>query len=63
MRLLIAITGASGTIYAQRLLDQLDPHQHEVHVMLSQYAPQVIEAEQPGAYDCRMGLKSTATVR
>ena len=48
MRLLIAITGASGTIYAQRLLDQLDPHQHEVHVMLSQYAPQVIEAEQPG---------------
>jgi 4-hydroxy-3-polyprenylbenzoate decarboxylase len=48
MRLLIAITGASGTIYAQRLLDQLDPRQHEVHVMLSQYAPQVVEAEQPG---------------
>ena len=48
MRLLIAITGASGTIYAQRLLDQIDPRQHEVHVMLSQYAPQVIEAEQPG---------------
>ena len=48
MRLLIAITGASGTIYAQRLLDQLDPRQHEVHVMLRQYAPQVIEAEQPG---------------
>jgi 4-hydroxy-3-polyprenylbenzoate decarboxylase len=48
MRLLIAITGASGTIYAQRLLDQLDPRHHEVHVMLSQYAPQVIEAEQPG---------------
>ena len=48
MRLLIAITGASGTIYAQRLLDQLDPRRHEVHVVLSQYAPQVIEAEQPG---------------
>lgn len=48
MRLLIAITGASGTIYAQRLLDQLDTRQHEVHVMLSQYAPQVIETEQPG---------------
>lgn len=48
MRLLIAITGASGTIYAQRLLDRLDAREHEVHVMLSQYAPQVIEAEQPG---------------
>ncbi len=56
MRLLIAITGASGTIYAQRLLDQLDPRQHEVHVMLSQYAPQVVEAEQPGGLRLPEGI-------
>jgi 4-hydroxy-3-polyprenylbenzoate decarboxylase len=57
MRLLIAITGASGTIYAQRLLDQLDPRHHEVHVMLSQYAPQVIEAEQPGGLRLAEGCR------
>jgi len=57
MRLLIAITGASGTIYAQRLLDQLDPRRHEVHVMLSQYAPQVIEAEQPGGLRLAEGCR------
>ena len=48
MRLLIAITGASGSVYAQRLLDNIDCRAHEVHVMLSQYAPQVI-AEELGA--------------
>jgi 4-hydroxy-3-polyprenylbenzoate decarboxylase len=57
MRLLIAITGASGTIYAQRLLDQLDTREHEVHVMLSQYAPQVIEAEQPGGLRLADGVR------
>lgn len=45
MRLLIAITGASGSVYAQRLLDNIDCRAHEVHVMLSQYAPQVIAEE------------------
>ncbi len=45
MRLLIAITGASGSVYAQRLLDSIDCRAHEVHVMLSQYAPQVIAEE------------------
>ncbi|MBX3733316.1 MAG: UbiX family flavin prenyltransferase [Verrucomicrobiae bacterium] len=48
MRLLIAVTGASGSLYAQRLLDSLDPAQHEIHVLLSQYAPQVIAAELEG---------------
>jgi len=45
MRLLIAITGASGTLYAQRLLDVLDPTVHEIHVVLSNYAQQVIAEE------------------
>lgn len=47
MKILVAITGASGSLYAQRLLDQLDPRQHEVHVVLSNYASQVIREELP----------------
>lgn len=57
MRLLIAITGASGSLYAQRLLDHLDPAQHEVHVMLSQYAPQVLATELPGGLRLRAGVR------
>jgi len=47
VRILVAITGASGSLYAQRLLDQLDPRQHEIHVVLSNYANQVIREELP----------------
>ena len=35
-------------IYAQRLLDNLDPTRHEVHVVLSNYAQVVIAQEMPG---------------
>ena len=47
MRILVAITGASGTLYAQRLLANLDPAQHEIHVVLSKYAQSVISEELP----------------
>ena len=47
MRILVAITGASGSAYAQRLLDNLDARAHEVHVVLSQYAHTVIGEELP----------------
>ena len=47
MKILVAITGASGALYAQRLLDNLDPKQHEIHVVLSNYAHQVIATELP----------------
>lgn len=47
MKLLIAITGASGAIYAQRLLDNLDPREHEIHVVLSHYAQVVLAEELP----------------
>ena len=47
MRILVAITGASGSLYAQRLLDNLDPGQHQIHVVLSRYAPAVIAEELP----------------
>ena len=48
MRLVVAITGASGAIYAQRLLDCLEAGRHEVHVVLSAYAPAVVAEELPG---------------
>jgi flavin prenyltransferase len=45
VRLVIAGTGASGAIYLQRLLDRVDAAQHEVHLVLSSYARQVIGEE------------------
>ena len=47
MRIVIAITGASGSLYAQRLLDNLDARAHEVHVVLSNYAHAVLAEELP----------------
>jgi 4-hydroxy-3-polyprenylbenzoate decarboxylase len=45
MKLVIASTGASGAIYLQRLLDQIDCTQHEVHLVLSSFGKQVIHDE------------------
>jgi 4-hydroxy-3-polyprenylbenzoate decarboxylase len=45
MKLVVAITGASGSIYAQRLLTALPRDTGEVHVVLSTYARQVWEQE------------------
>jgi len=47
MKILVAITGATGAIYAQRLLDNLPPRAHEIHVVLSHYAQQVVALELP----------------
>ncbi len=47
MRIVVAITGASGALYGQRLLDQLSCDDHEVHLLLSNYAHQVIGEELP----------------
>lgn len=63
MRIVIAITGASGALYAQRLLDNLDARAHEVHVVLSNYAHAVLAEELPGglrlpAGAVQHGLKS-----
>jgi flavin prenyltransferase len=57
LKILVAITGASGALYAQRLLDNLDPHAHEIHVVLSHYAPQVIAGELPGGLRLPAGVK------
>jgi flavin prenyltransferase len=45
MQFVVAITGASGSLYAQRLLACLDATPHEVHVALSSHAREVALAE------------------
>lgn len=45
MKLVLAATGASGTIYLQRLLAQIDCRANEVHLVLSGYAKQVCAQE------------------
>jgi 4-hydroxy-3-polyprenylbenzoate decarboxylase len=45
MKLVIAATGASGTVYLQRLLEQIDCAAHEVHLVMSAHARQVAAQE------------------
>src|SRR6266705_5159057 len=45
MKLVIAATGASGTIYLQRLLEQFDCAAHEIHLVMSAHAQQVAREE------------------
>ncbi len=60
MRILIAITGASGAIYTQRLLDRLDPAEHEVHVITSSYAQVVLKEELPDGLRLADGVQKHA---
>ncbi len=48
MKLVAAITGASGALYARRLLACLDATPHHVDVVLSAHAAEVAEAETGG---------------
>ena len=47
MKFVLASTGASGSIYLQRLLARLDPTMHEIHLVLSAHARQVAASELP----------------
>ncbi len=58
MRILVAITGASGALYAQRLLDNLDSSVHEIHVVLSAYAQAVLNEELPGGLRLPAGARA-----
>ncbi|HEY3862211.1 MAG TPA: UbiX family flavin prenyltransferase [Verrucomicrobiae bacterium] len=58
MKILVAITGASGALYAQRLLDNLDARQHEIHVVLSNYAQAVLAQELPGGLRLPPGART-----
>lgn len=57
VKILVAITGASGALYAQRLLDNLDAAAHEIHLVQSNYAQQVIAEELPGGLRLPAGVK------
>lgn len=45
MKIVVAITGASGSLYAQRLIEHLCPVVQELHVVLSSHAEEVATAE------------------
>lgn len=47
MKFVLAATGASGSIYMERLLARLDARAHEVHLVLSKHAAQVAASELP----------------
>ena len=47
MKLVVAMTGASGAIYTQRLLDNLDPAAHEIHFIHTRHAREVAQLELP----------------
>ena len=57
LKILVAITGASGALYAQRLLDNLNPREHEIHAVQSNYAQQVITEELQGGLKLPDGVK------
>ena len=54
---MVAITGASGSLYAQRFLDNVDAERHEVHVILSRYGQVVVAEELPGGLRLPKGAK------
>jgi len=58
MRVLVAVTGASGIAYAQRLLDNIDASQHELHVVISSYGQAVIAQETPQGLRLPAGAKT-----
>ena len=45
MKLIVAITGASGVIYSKRLLQELQNKKVETHLVISQAAKQIIKHE------------------
>src|SRR5215213_1273045 len=58
MRILIAITGASGVLYTQRLLDNLDASKHELHLIMSNYAHVVVAQELPKGLQLPAGTQT-----
>ena len=45
MKIVIGATGASGSIYLQRLLEQINASEHEVHLVMTLHARQVADHE------------------
>ena len=51
LKIIVAITGASGALYAQRLLDNLDPRPHDIHVVITSYGYAVIAGDDAADFD------------
>jgi len=47
VKIVVAMTGASGAIYTQRLLDNLDAKAHEIHFISTKHAREVGQLELP----------------
>ena len=45
MKILVGITGASGSIYAVRLLEELLKHEHKIHAVFSRTGEQIMQFE------------------
>jgi 3-polyprenyl-4-hydroxybenzoate decarboxylase len=60
VRILVAITGASGALYAQRLLDNLDARQHEIHLVISNYGQAVPLSRRSTLIEKRSGQAAEA---
>jgi len=58
LKIIVAITGASGALYAQRLLDNFDPRQHDIHVVITSYGQAVIAQELPDGLRLPAGAKT-----
>jgi len=56
MRFIVGITGASGAIYAQRLIDQLAAANHTVHLIATQISKDVVATELPGGLSLPRGV-------
>lgn len=56
MRFIVGITGASGAIYAQRLIDQLASANHTVHLITTEISKDVITTELPGGLSLPPGV-------
>jgi 4-hydroxy-3-polyprenylbenzoate decarboxylase len=58
VKIIVAITGASGALYAQRLLDNLDPRPHDIHVVITSYGQVVLAQELPDGLRLPAGAKT-----
>jgi len=56
MKLVVAMTGASGALYTQRLLDNLSPQQHAIHFIATPHANEVAALELPGGLTIPAGV-------
>ncbi len=58
LKIIVAITGASGALYAQRLLDNLDPRLHDIQVVITSYGQAVLAQELPEGLRLPKGAKT-----